>query len=110
MNQRRIIFFSIFGAYHLIILLFTVYIDREQADFGLLSKMLYNISLFKYGALIGFFLFAVDLIWTWREKRLLEKDVEAAKHEVNTLKAKVYDYQEADKKREQQAAQSNSNE
>ncbi|MGE0772618.1 MAG: hypothetical protein AB7K37_12955 [Cyclobacteriaceae bacterium] len=109
MNQRRIIFFSIFGAYHLILLLFTVYIDREQADFGLLSRMLYNISLFKYGAFVGFILFVIDFVWTWREKRSLEKDVETARSEVNTLKAKVYDFQEADKKRKQEA-QSNTNE
>lgn len=103
MNQRRIIFFSIFGAYHLVTLLFTIYMDAQKQDFGMLTKMLSNISLFKYGALIGVILLVTDFIWTWRDARSAEKVNGSLQQEVNTLKAKVYDFQESEKRAAAQA-------
>jgi hypothetical protein len=110
MNQRRILFFTIFGTYHLMIFLFTLYMDAQKQDFGLLSKMLYNISLFKYGALLGIVLFAIDFVWAWRDRKFGQKEVDASRHEINVLKAKVYDLQESEKKlRAEAQAKANSN-
>jgi hypothetical protein len=97
MTKNRIIFFSIFGGYHLITLLFTIYMDAQKDDFGLLAKILSNFSLFKYGAFLGVALLAIDFIWTWREQKRNIKDADAMRHENNTLKAKVYDMQESSK-------------
>lgn len=97
MNQRRRIFFAIFGGYHLIILFFVIYIDSNKEDFGILSQLYGKISLLKYGAVLGVVLFLADFIWTWIETRNAEKAQEAMRLENNTLKAKVYDFQQAAK-------------
>ena len=96
-TKNRIIFFSIFGGYHLIALLFTMYMDSQKLDFGLLSNLLSPISLFKYGAFLGMTLFVVDFIWTWKDKKQTSAAADAMRHENNTLKAKVYDLQEGSK-------------
>lgn len=49
----------------------------------------------KYGAILGVVLFAVDLVWNWIETKNAEKEQEALRLENNTLKAKVYDFQQA---------------
>jgi hypothetical protein len=97
MTKNRIIFFSIFGGYHLITLLFTIYMDTQKDDFGLLAKILSNFSLFKYGALLGVILLIIDFIWTWRDRKQNQKENDVMRHENNTLKAKVYDMQETSK-------------
>lgn len=97
MSKRRIIFFAIFGGYHLIILFFTLYIGSGDIDFGLLAELYGKISWFKYGALIGLVLFLTDFMWAWLEDRKIKKEHDAFRLENNTLKAKVYDYQQAGK-------------
>ncbi len=97
MNQRRRIFFAIFGGYHLIILFFVMYIDSNKEDFGILSQLYGKISMIKYGAVLGVVLFVADFVWTWIENKNAEKAQEALRLENNALKAKVYDFQEANK-------------
>lgn len=99
MNKRRIIFFAIFGVYHLIILIFTSYIDSQKQDLGVLTSLYSYLYLFKYGAILGFILFITDFIWSWQSNRLAEKDSVSLNFEINNLKAKVYDLQEASKPR-----------
>ncbi len=95
MNQRRLIFLSVFGAYHLLSLIFTLYIDGDTSVlFNLVSK----ISWFKYGALFGLLLFITEAIWTWRDNKSFEKEKETMRHENNVLKAKVYDLTDGGKK------------
>ncbi len=97
MNQRRRIFFGIFGVYHFAILMFVIYIDSNKEDFGLLSQLYGKLSLLKYGAVLGIVLFAVDIIWNFLETRNAKKEHETLRHENNTLKAKVYDFQQSAK-------------
>lgn len=97
MNKRRLIFFTIFGVYHLIILVFTSYIDAQKQDLGVLTRMYGLLYLFKYGAILGLLLFATDFIWTWKTSRASQKEQESLDFEINKLKAKVYDLQEAAK-------------
>jgi hypothetical protein len=97
MNQRRRIFFAIFGGYHLVILFFTFYIGSKNIDFSVLAKLYSKISLLKYGAVLGVVLFLADFVWTWIETKNAEKAQEAMRLENNTLKAKVYDFQQAAK-------------
>jgi hypothetical protein len=97
MNKRRVIFFAIFGVYHLIIFVFTSYIDLQKQDLGVLTRMYGALHLFKYGAILGLLLFAIDFIWSWRFTRSAEKEQESLKFEITNLKAKVYDLQEANK-------------
>lgn len=97
MNQRRRIFFGIFGVYHFAILMFVIYIESNKEDFGLLSQLYSKLSLLKYGAVLGIVLFIVDLIWNFLETRNAQKEHDTLRLENNTLKAKVYDFQESAK-------------
>ena len=94
MNKRRIIFFAIFGVYHLVVFIFTSYIDVQKSDLGVLTSLYKYIFLFKYGAFLGIALFITDFIWNWREARMSTKESDTLKFEINNLKAKVYDLQE----------------
>ena len=96
MNQRRRIFFAIFGLYHIFVFIFVIYVESRKDLSDLLS--LYNsLKLFKYGALLGVVLFAIDVIWNFIEMRTARKEHETLRHENNTLKAKVYDLQQSPK-------------
>jgi hypothetical protein len=97
MNQRRRIFFYIFGVYHLFILFFVIYIESQKEDLSVLYGLYSKISLLKYGAVLGIMLFIIDFAWTWFESRNARKEHDILRHENNTLKAKVYDFQEAAK-------------
>jgi hypothetical protein len=97
MNKRRIIFLSFFGAYHLIVSLFTLYIESQKKDFSVLLGLFDMISLFKYGAFLGLVLLITEFVWVWREAKSNALEKEAQRLENNTLKAKVYDMTEAAK-------------
>jgi len=95
MTKRRIIFFAIFGTYHLLLLFFTFYMESQKENFKFLGAMLKNFSLFKYGAFLGLLLLIIDIIWSWRANIAQRRENDALILEANTLKAKVYDLQEA---------------
>jgi ABC-type transport system involved in cytochrome bd biosynthesis fused ATPase/permease subunit len=97
MNQRRLIFLSIFGVYQLCILLFVIYIEKQKEITSLIA-LYKKITWFKYGAFLGIALFLTELIWTWWDARRNKKTQEDLRYENNSLKAKVYDYQQAEKK------------
>jgi hypothetical protein len=97
MNKRRLIFFAIFGVYHLVILIFTTYIDAQKQDLGVLTSLYGYLHLFKYGAALGIVLLIIDFIWSWRINILANRESESLNFEINNLKAKVYDLQEASK-------------
>lgn len=93
MSRRRIIFFAIFGFYHLLVLLFTSYIDIQKQDLSVLTRMYGFIYLFKYGAFLGLVLLIVDFLWSWIAHRANRQELEILNGEVVDLKAKVYDLQ-----------------
>jgi hypothetical protein len=94
MNQRRVIFYSVFGVYQLTAFLFTL---TMESDTNFLFKLVNYISWFKYVTFFGLILIAVDFFWWWTDARAAKKEQEAQRLENNTLKAKVYDMQEAKK-------------
>jgi hypothetical protein len=93
MNQRRRIFFAIFGLYHLLIFFFVIYVESRK-DLGDLLSLYNQLKLFKYGALLGVVLFLIDVIWNFIEQRSNKREHETLRLENNTLKAKVYDIQQ----------------
>ena len=97
MTKRRIIFFAIFGTYHLLLLFFTFYMESQRENFKFLGSMLKNFPLFKYGAFLGLILLVIDIIWSWRVNIAQQRENDALILEANTLKAKVYDLQEGAK-------------
>jgi hypothetical protein len=65
---------------------------------SLLFSMVQYVPLFKYVTLMGLVLLIVDFVWALRATKDLEKEKSALNHELNTLKAKLFDLQEASKK------------
>lgn len=100
MNKRRRIFFIIFGAYHVLVVSFVLFIEAQKEDLGLLYGLYSKISLMRNGAILGLLLFVVDFVWTWFENKSAAKSKDIMTHENNTLKAKLYDIQNPAKKEE----------
>lgn len=97
MKKSRLIFFAVFGAFHLFLLIFTLYVDSKSGDFAFLTTMLGLLPLLKYGAMLGFALLVADIVWSWISSKDAESEKAVLTHELNTLKAKLFDYQEAAK-------------
>ena len=60
----------------------------------MLFSMVQYVPLFKYGTLLGLILVIIDVIWSWIINRDSQKEKSALTHELNTLKAKLFDMQE----------------
>ena len=98
MNKNRLIFYSIFGAFHLFLVIFTLFIESQKDDFNFLFEVLKWISWMKYGAILGLILVGADVVWSWIINRDSQKEVGTLTHELNMLKAKLFDLQETAKK------------
>lgn len=92
MNRRRLIFFGIFGAFHVIAFVFTLLLE-SSASF--LFKLVGYVGWFKYITFLGLVLVVIDFVWTWLETKEAKKKEDDARLENNILKAKVYDMQQA---------------
>ena len=95
MKKNRLIFYAIFALFHIGAFLFTVILDNNTS---LLFSMVQYVPLFKYGTLLGVLLIIADFAWAWVAGKEAEKEKSALSHELNTLKAKLFDLQEAAKK------------
>lgn len=93
MNKTRIIFYSVFAAFHIGAFIFTLLIQ----DFGFLTRIYNYIGLFKYITFFGIVLIIADFVWSWKISRDNEKEKSALTHELNMLKAKLFDLQETAK-------------
>ncbi len=96
MSRNRIILFIIFAAFHVAAFIFTLLIQ----DFGFLTRIYQHIGLFKYITFLGIVLIVVDFVWSWIVSRDSQKEKAALTHELNTLKAKLFDLQETAKEAE----------
>ncbi len=94
MNKNRLIFYAIFAAFHLGAFVFTIIIEHDTSA---LFKMVGYIHSFKYITLLGLILVIADVIWSWIINKDSQKERAALTHELNTLKAKLFDLQEAAK-------------
>jgi hypothetical protein len=97
MKRNRLIFYSIFGALHLFILLFSIYMDGKRDDFQFLIQMQSRIWMLKYCSLGIVVLFATSIILHVRDNRRHTKEIDKLNLDLNTLKAKLYDQQEGKK-------------
>ena len=95
MSRNRIIFYSIFGAYQLAIVIFTIVID---SNVNVLLGVVKYVPDLKYIALIGFLLVLADFGWAWWIIRNQKKEVDKLSDESKSLKAKMFDLQEEVKK------------
>lgn len=95
MKKNRVIFYAVFGAFHLFLVFFTMYVESNKNDFAFLTNMLKWISLTKWGAIFGLCLLIADAVWSLITTRDAEREKAVLTHEINTLKAKLFDMQEA---------------
>jgi cell shape-determining protein MreC len=101
MKKNRLIFYAIFGGFHLILTIFSFYVDSQKSDFAFLTRMLGWIPTLKWLSVLGLLLFIADVIWNMIDRKELAKENTALNQEMNTLKAKLFDLQEDAKKRSQ---------
>lgn len=97
MKRNRLIFYSVFGALHLFIFLFSLYMDGQKENFQFLIQLQGRIWMLKYGSLILLFLFITNVVLHYRDNRRNTSEKEQLTSELNTLKAKLYDLNEASK-------------
>lgn len=97
MKRNKLIFYAVFAAFHLFLVFFSIYVESNKNDFSFLTMMLKYISILKYGAILGLILLVVDVIWSRSSAREHSREKDALTHELNTLKAKLFDLQEASK-------------
>lgn len=95
MKKNRLIFYAFFAAFNLGAFIFTLILENNTS---MLFKMVQYVPWFKYGALLGLILVIIDVIWSWSINRESNKEKAALTHELNTLKAKLFDIQEEAKK------------
>ncbi len=67
----------------------------------MLFSMVQYVPWFKYGTLLGLILVIIDVIWSWFISRESQQEKGALTHELNTLKAKLFDLQEQAKSESQ---------
>jgi hypothetical protein len=95
MKKNRLIFYAVFAVFHLCAFIFTVVLDNNTS---LLFKMVQYVPMFKYITLLGLILLVADFIWAWKVGKDSQKEQDLLSHELNTLKAKLFDLQEASRK------------
>lgn len=91
MTQNRIIFYLLFALFHIVAFVFTVVLGNDSS---FLMSMFSWVPYFKWVTLIGVVLVLIDFIWSWVAAKDRQREREALQHEVNTLKAKLFDMQE----------------
>lgn len=94
MSKNRLIFFCVFAAFHLGAFIFTVVLENNSS---MLFSMVKFIPWFKYGTLLGLILLIIDVVWSWIINRDSQKEKAVLTHELNMLKAKLFDLQESAK-------------
>ena len=95
MTRRRLIFYGIFGGFHLLTFIFTLIL--EYGDPSSLFSLIKYIGAFKWVAFFGLVMVVTDFVWLWLDNRSTQQKEDSMRLENNTLKAKVYDMQEAGK-------------
>lgn len=98
MKKNRLIFYSIIGLLHLLVFLFTIYMDGKKDDLQFLLNLSKVIGLMKYAMFILLVLFVTNFVLHLRDNKRHKRENVQLIQEMNILKAKLYDLQESGKK------------
>lgn len=96
MKKSRLIFYLVFALFHIVAFIFTVALGKDS---GFLMSMFTWVPYFKWVTLLGVFLVIIDFSWALVVNKDRQREKDALQHEVNTLKAKLFDMQEDASKR-----------
>lgn len=91
MKKNRVLFYLIFALFHIGALIFTIRLGNSSS---FLMSMFSWVPYFKWVTLLGVVLVIIDFVWAWITIKESNRQKEALAHEVNTLKAKMFDMQE----------------
>lgn len=91
MKKNRVIFYLIFALFHIGALIFTIKLGNDST---FLMSMFSWVPYFKWVTLLGVILVIIDFIWAWIVVKESNRERAALSHEVNALKAKLFDMQE----------------
>lgn len=97
MKKPRSIFYLVYFLFHIGLLLASIYVNYKSEDFEFLLKLREKMDISIYVAIGGLVLFFIDIILVTMEARNHKKEMENLDHEVNSLKAKMFDLQQASK-------------
>lgn len=95
MKKPKSIFFLIYLLFHITLLVVSIYVNYRSEDFEFLLYLRGKMSLMVYVSAIGLVLFFINLIFSGLDARTSSKEKAALEQEVNALKAKMFDLQEA---------------
>lgn len=91
MKKNRLIFYSVFGALHLFIFVFSLYMDGNSENLSFLIGMQSKIWMLKYGSFFLLMLFATSIVLHVRDNNRNKRVTDAQQREITELKAKLYD-------------------
>ncbi len=98
MTNNRLIFYIFFAGFHLFLFFFSLYVDSQKENVQFLITLQSKIWMLKYGSFLGLFLLITSIVWDWRKANLHKKETDHLNHEINSLKAKLFDLQEESRK------------
>lgn len=98
MKRAKSIFYFIYFLFHIGLLLASIYVNYKSEDFEFLLKLREKMEVMIYVSIVGLLLFGVDVILVTMAMRNHRKEKEKLEHEVNSLKAKMFDLQDATRK------------
>lgn len=91
MKKNRLIFYSVFGVLLLFIFLFSLYMDSNSENIGLLLKLQGRIWMLKYGSLLLLIMFVTGIILHVRDNNRNKRLNDQHEKEMIEMKAKLYD-------------------
>jgi hypothetical protein len=94
MKKNKVIFYVIFGAFHLFMFFFSLYVDSQKDNIQFLITLQSKIWMLKYGSFLGLVLLTINILWDWRKEVTHRKETDHLNHELNSFKAKLFDLQE----------------
>ncbi len=97
MKKPKSIFFLIYLIFHLILLVVSIYVNYRSEDFEFLLWLRGKMSLMVYVSALGLILYFINLLFFGTEAKAAQKEKSNLEQEINALKAKMFDLQEATK-------------
>ncbi|QSE98913.1 hypothetical protein [Fulvivirga lutea] len=95
MKKPKSIFLIIYFIFHVLLLVVSIYVNYRSEDFEFLLWLRGKMDLMVYVSAIGMILFFVNVLISGLDARSHSKEKSALEQEVNALKAKMFDLQEA---------------
>ena len=95
MKKPKSIFYLIYFLFHITLLIVSIYVNYRSEDFEFLLWLRERMSLMIYISIAGLVLFGINMLLMAMEGKSKNKEIQNMEKEVNSMKAKMFDLQEA---------------